>query len=107
MSGERDQFVPANGLGCTSDGIGIWRWRLRWRQWTAVPTAAAWQEETLVSRRVSCACLSSTATLPVKGVIGRNIKNTENDVQPKYATRRCSRTLRPRRTVPFASCRCQ
>jgi len=52
-------------------------------------------------------CSSSIATPNVKGIIGRRIRNNANNAPPSYATRRCSRTHRRRRTVPFASCQCQ
>ena len=43
----------------------------------------------------------------VKGIIGRRTKSNAKDVLSNYATRPCSRTLRPKRTVPFASYQCR
>ena len=59
-----------------------------------------------ISRRASRICSSSIATLNARGSIGRSIKKHANDVPPSYATRRCSRTRRRRRTAPFASYQC-
>jgi hypothetical protein len=73
----------------------------------AVPIAAAWQKGALVSRRASHVCSSGIATLIANGIIGRSTKKNANYVPPSYMTRRCSRTLRPRRTVPFAFYQCR
>ena len=59
-------------------------------------------------RRVCRVGSSSTATLTVKGIIGRNIKKqkrmqTTCRRATSYVMRRCSRTLNRRRTVPFAA----
>ena len=80
---------------------------LAMRRPTAVPTAALWQEGALVSRHVNHVCSSGIATPIANGIIGRSTKKSVNNVPPSYTTRRCSRTLRPRRTVPFASYQCQ
>ena len=74
------------------------------QQTSAVPSVV--RREALVSRRARRVSMSSIATLIVKGIIGRSIKNHVNVVLPSYATRCCSKIHRQRRTVPFASYQC-
>jgi len=69
-----------------------------------VPIAA--RKEAPVSRRASRVCLSSIAMPIARGIIGRSINQYANDVLPRYTTRRCSRVLRLKRTVPSASYQC-
>ena len=78
---------------------------VRYVRWTAVPIAA--RREVLVSRHARRACLSGTAIPTVRGNIGRSTKKFASVVLRSYAMRRCSRTHRPRRNVPFASYQCQ
>jgi len=83
-----------------------WSFPVGWTRSTpAVPSAAL--RGVLVLRHASHVCKLSIATLNARGIIGRSIKNNANNVPPSYAMRRCSRTRRRRRTVPFASCQCR
>ena len=66
--------------------------------------SAARRGASLVLRLANRVSSSSTATPCVKGIIGQNTKKNANNMLKSYAMRRCSRTHRPRRTVPFASC---
>jgi hypothetical protein len=81
-------------------------WTMAVRRSSAVPIAVAWQEGALVSRHASPVCSSSIAMLNARGIIGRGIRKYANIVLPNYAMRRCSRTHRPRKTVPSAFYRC-
>ena len=74
----------------------------------AVPIAARKRrgEVPLVSRHVRLVCSSSIATPSARGIIGRSIKHSANNVLPSNAMRPSSRTHRSRRIVPFASYRC-
>ena len=71
--------------------------------WPKHKIAVAWQKGALVSRHVSRVCSSGTATPIVRGITGRSIKKSAKNMPLKYMMRRCSRTQRPRRTVPSAS----
>ena len=73
----------------------------------ATAQCCAARREALVSRCVSRVCKPSIATLNVKGIIWQRIKKYVNNEPPNYMMRRCSRTLQPRRTAPFASYQCR
>jgi hypothetical protein len=86
-------------------GNEAWTIILALRRPTAVPNVG--RREVLVSRRASRVCSSGIAMPIARGIIGRSIKKYVSNVLPSYATRRCSRILRPRRIAPSASYQCR
>ena len=62
------------------------------------------KEEGVSSKRVSRVARQVFIEMQsARGIIGQRINKSANNVSPSHVMRRCSRTHRPRKAVPFAS----